>query len=166
LTAELHNDPRRLFGFHNIQDVFFCKGLKVKLVRGVIVGAYRFGVTVDHDALNALFLQGKGGLYTAIIEFNPLSDTIRPATQDHDLAFAGNTGLVLLFVVGVIIWRAGLEFGSTGVYELLDGLDSKLVSQGSDLVLIPIDEVGKLHIGESEGLALSQNLFMQWVAGL
>ena len=52
--------------------------LKIQAIRGVVVGRDRLGVAVDHDRLVALIAQRETGVTAAIIEFDPLADTVGP----------------------------------------------------------------------------------------
>jgi len=161
LPSKLQNNPHGPFGLHNIQYILFCERLKIELVRGVIVGADRFGVTVDHNTFNTLFPQGKGCLHTAIVKLNTLADPVRPSTQDHNLFSIGHPDLVLLFIGGVVVRCSGLKLGCTRVNQFIDWSDSGLASVILDFLLIHFKEVGQLNIGEAKGFALPDKFWGQ-----
>ena len=56
-------------------------------------------------------------MHTAIVEFNPLPDTVGPATQNHDLALVGFRDFVLIPVGGIKIRGIGLKLRGAGVNE-------------------------------------------------
>jgi hypothetical protein len=60
-------------------DVFESERLEVKPVAGVVIGRDRLRIAVDHDRLVAIFVQRKRRMTAAVIEFNSLSDAVRPA---------------------------------------------------------------------------------------
>jgi hypothetical protein len=67
---------------------------------------------------------------TAIVELDPLADTVRTTSQDDDLGLRGRPGLILLLVGGVVVRRVGLELRRAGVEELVNRDDSGLESGG------------------------------------
>ena len=46
-------------------------------------------VAVDHDGLEAVFLQREGRMHAAVVELDALADAVRAAAEDHDLAAVG-----------------------------------------------------------------------------
>jgi len=85
LPTELDNHTIRLFVLGNIKDILKRKGLKVELVRRVVVGAYRFRIAVHHDRLISQFFQGKRGMDTAVVKFDTLPYSVGSSSEDHDL---------------------------------------------------------------------------------
>ena len=59
LAAELHDHAVGLHAVANIEHVFGRQGSKNKQVAGVVIGADRFGVRVDHDRLDPQLAQGE-----------------------------------------------------------------------------------------------------------
>ena len=53
LAAELDDHSVRAFLFDDMEHVLAGQGLEIELVRGVVVGAHRLRVGVDHDAFDA-----------------------------------------------------------------------------------------------------------------
>ncbi len=94
---------------------------EVEPVRGVVVGADRFGVAVDHDGFIARIGQREAGVATAIVELDPLTDPVRTAAEDDDLLAVRGAGLAFDlahhrgFVGRVHVGRLRLEFGGAGV---------------------------------------------------
>ena len=56
----------------------------------------------------------------AVIEFNPLTDTVRATAQYHDLFLIGRVGFALVFISRVHISGVGGEFGGTGIHALVN----------------------------------------------
>ena len=77
--------PSRLLALDDAQHVLERQRLEVELVGGVVVGADRLRVAVDHDGLEAVFLQREGGVHAAVVELDALPDAVRAAAEDHDL---------------------------------------------------------------------------------
>ena len=61
-------------------------------------------------------------MYAAVVEFDPLTDPVRTAAEDHDLFPVGRFGLALLLVGGVEIGGVGHELGGTGIDPLVNRL--------------------------------------------
>src|SRR5215470_2780712 len=118
LPAKLHDDALRLFAFHDGENVFESERLKVQTIRSVVVGRNRLWVAIDHDGLEAVFVERIGCVAAAIVEFNALPDAVRTAAQNHDFGALLRIRLILVFVTRIEIWREGLEFGGAGVDAL------------------------------------------------
>ncbi len=158
LPAELDDDAHGLFRFQDVQHIFQGHGLEKELVRGVIVGAHRFRVGIDHDALVPLFPQGKGGMHAAVVEFDALADPVRAAAQDDDFAFCRGSGLVLGFVGGIVVGRVGLEFGGAGIHELVDRQDVPVKTPFADSVLRCFPQFAQAAVGETPAFRLAQQI--------
>ena len=91
LAAELHDHAVGLLGVADIQDFFERERLEVETVAGVVIGGDGLRIAVDHDRLDAEFLQREGGVAAAVIELDALADAVGAAAQDHDL-LARQTG--------------------------------------------------------------------------
>ena len=85
LTAELHDHPCGFLGLDHIQHVFEGERFEIETVAGVVVGGDRLWVAVYHHSCKTLLLQGKRGVATAVIEFDPLADAVGATAQDHHL---------------------------------------------------------------------------------
>ncbi len=124
LSAELHDHALRLFLFVDVEHVFERQRLEVEFVARVVVGRDRLRVRVDHDGFDPEFAQGEGGVDAAVVELDALADAVRPAAEDHDLAFRVGATLVLVAVGGVVVRRVGFEFRRAGVDEAIGGDDA------------------------------------------
>ena len=127
----IRSRPRTRFAFDDVQHVFQRQRLKVEPVAGVIVGAHRLRVAVDHDRLIAQLLQGKAGVAAAVVEFDALADAIGSAAQDDDLAPVAGLRLVVVLVAAVQIGRIGLEFGRAGIHQVVGGEHAQLLAQAA-----------------------------------
>jgi hypothetical protein len=89
LPAELNNHAdlrtRLCLVVVDRQHVLERQRLKVKPVAGVVVGGDGLRVAVDHDGLEAVFLQRKRRMATAVIELDALADAVRPRAENDDL---------------------------------------------------------------------------------
>src|SRR5204863_9794171 len=79
LPAELRDGAPAFFPLVNVQDVFEGERLEIQLVARVVVGGDRLGIGVDHEGLEAVFLERKRGVDAAIVELDALADAIRSA---------------------------------------------------------------------------------------
>ena len=70
-----------------MQDIFQSHRFEEQLVRRIIIGADRLRIGIDHNAFITFFPEGKRGMDAAVVEFNALANTIRPAAQDNHLGF-------------------------------------------------------------------------------
>ncbi len=122
LPAKLHDHAFRLLGFDDVEHVFKGQRLKVQPVGRVVVGAHGLGIAVDHDGLEAQFLEREAGLHAAIVELNALADAVRPAAQDDHLAPVGWLGFVAGLVGGIKIGRVRLELSRASVHAVVAGL--------------------------------------------
>ena len=84
LTTILYDDAFWLLNTYDFQYVFQCYWFEVQTVRRIEIGRYCFRVTVNHDGFETIFAQCQGSMYTAVIEFNTLTDTVWTTTQNHD----------------------------------------------------------------------------------
>ena len=92
----------------------------------------------------------------AIVELDPLTDAIRPPTQDHDLAPRRGIGFTFLLVCGVQVRGVSLKLGGTGVDALKGGIDAQLLTQRTDRSFVLPEEGGKMTISIAEGLAFAE----------
>ena len=145
LAAELDDHARqralRHFDVQDFEHVLDRQRFEIEAVRRVVIGRHRFGVAVDHDRFIARILEREAGVATAIVEFDPLPDPVRPAAQDHDLLAVARVRLILglakarRFISRIEIGGLRLEFGGAGVDRLVDGAHAQLVTQSAHLGL-------------------------------
>ena len=118
LSAELHDDPVRLLDLHDVEHIFQRQGLEVQAIRGVVIGADGFRVTVDHDGLEAVFSQSPDAMDAAVVELDALTDTVRATPENDDLAPRRRISFALVFVRRIEIGCVGFEFGGAGIDAL------------------------------------------------
>ena len=99
LTTVLHDHTLGLLDVDDFQHVFKGDRLKVQPVGGVVIGRYGLRVAVDHDGFIAVFAHGQSGVNTAVIKLDTLTDTVRTATDHHNL-LAITRGRFALFFIG------------------------------------------------------------------
>lgn len=68
---------------------------------------------------------------TAVVELDPLTDTVRAAAKHHDLLFVGRLGFTFLVVAGIHVRSIGRELGSTGIDALVKP-GARPVGDGTD----------------------------------
>ena len=85
LAAELDDNAFGLLFLVDRQHVLDSQRLEVELVGGVVVGGDGLRVAVHHDRLVTGLAQGEGGMDAAVVELDPLTDTVRAAAEHHDL---------------------------------------------------------------------------------
>ena len=157
LPAELRNGPPASFPLVNVQHVFQRERLEKKFVAGVVIGRDGFRVRVDHDGLEAVFLERERGVDAAIIELDALPDAVRPAAENHHLLRSLFFDLVVAAVVGrIVIGRVRLELGGAGVHQPVAGHEAELFPQGADFVLGLAGQIRDLPVGKSERLGFGQ----------
>src|SRR5262249_6340998 len=112
LSAELYDYPTRPFFPDDMKDIFERERLEVKTIGSVVICRHGLRITVDHDRLEPFFLQSKGGVATTVIEFDPLPDSVRPASKNDDFLLRAWFSFVLLLVRRVKVRRIRLKFRS------------------------------------------------------
>jgi hypothetical protein len=111
---------RRVDRVANVQHVFDRQRLEEQHVAGVVIGADRFRIAVDHHAFDTEFAKRETGVAAAIIELDPLADAVRTAAENDDpLLVARRRQFVFDFVGAVVIRRVGFELGRTGIDALV-----------------------------------------------
>ena len=95
-------------------------------------------------------------MHAAIVEFDPLSDAVRPASQDHDLLAIRRGGFTLVLVGRVEIGRMRLELGGTGIHSLVDRPYVQAMTQGTHFVLALAPEFRQALVREAHSLGLTQ----------
>ena len=89
LAAELHEARHvaagRSLGLDHRHHVLERERLEVQPIGRVVVGRHGLRVAVDHDRLEAFFVQREGRVTAAVVELDALADPVRAAAEDHDL---------------------------------------------------------------------------------
>ena len=131
-TMTPSSSPFCLLDAQDLEHVLGGQRLEIEPVGGVVVGAHRLRVAVDHDRLVARFGQREAGVDAAIVELDALPDAVRPAAEDDDLAAVGRRGLALglaeagRFVGRVHVGRHRLELGGAAVDPLEHRMHAEL----------------------------------------
>ena len=128
LAAELHDHAVGLFGVDDVEHVFERQRLEVQAVAGVVVGGDGLRIAVDHDRLDAQFLQRERSVAAAVVELDPLADAVGAAAQDHDLRPLARVGFARAFVVGVEVRREAFELGGAGIHAAEDRGHAQLLA--------------------------------------
>src|SRR5438876_611019 len=76
----------RPLGLDHGHDVLERQRLEVQPVRRVVVGRHGFRIAVHHDRLETFFAKREAGMAATVVELDALSDPVRPAAEDDDLA--------------------------------------------------------------------------------
>ncbi len=158
LAAELDDDAVGPLGLDDVQHVLGGQRLEVQPVGGVVVGADRLGVAVDHDGLVALLAEGQGGVDAAVVELDALSDAVRAAAEDHDLLAAARTALLYLLVGGVEVGPVAVHLARAGVHQFIDRLDAQLPAPGADGPFVGAEQVRDLAVAVAPGLGLFEHV--------
>src|SRR5688500_12353054 len=97
-------------------------------------------------------------MHAAVVELDPLADSIRPRSQDDDPRLLGRRDLVLVLEGPVHVWRVGGEFRRAGVDGLEGRADPFRQTPAANLVLAEAPEITKLVVGEAEPFGSCQRL--------
>ena len=81
LSAERHHRAYRFFRIYYMHYVFRSQRLKIKPVRSVVVGGYRFGIIVDYDHVITHLLEGVDAVHGGVVKLNALTDADRTRTE-------------------------------------------------------------------------------------
>jgi hypothetical protein len=149
--ARLGDGAPAFLAFVDVEDVLQSERLEEELVRRVVVGGDGLWVRVDHDGLEAVFLEGKRRMDAAVVELDALADAVGAAAEDHDLLGRVALHLVVAAVVGgIVVGRVGLEFGRACVDKAVAGNETDLLALGADGVLGGAGQMADLAVGEPE----------------
>ena len=161
----MHNAAEQFAGFLFLADqgnhIFRCQWLEIEPIRCVVIRADGLRVAIDHDGLKPGFLQRVSRMDAAIIEFNALADTVRPAAQDDDFLPSGGPAFAngraeTTFIGGIHIGRFGCEFGGAGINALIDRRDTKLAAKCRHFRFAATNNVSQALIGKTHGLDAAQ----------
>ena len=157
LPAKLH-DARdraagRLLAGDDRVDILARQRLEVQPVDRVVVRGDRLGVAVDHDRLIPLLPQRERRVAAAVVELDPLPDTVGPAAQDDDLAPVRRLGFALLLVRAVEVWRERGELGCARIDPLVGGPQL--------FVLAPCGDRGRLHADDARHLLVAESAALE-----
>jgi len=132
--------------------------LEVELVRGVIVGRDGFWIAVDHYRLQPLVTQRKGGMHAAIVELDPLANTIGSTAQYHHLATI-TRGHFVWGVVGRI--EVGCVVHATNSHRLPALHDTQCLASLANGTLGNTQDLGQVPVRKAIPLGLGQQVIGQ-----
>ncbi|MCG3141142.1 MAG: hypothetical protein HDKAJFGB_02357 [Anaerolineae bacterium] len=84
LSAKLNQHAVGFFTFNHVHHIFKRDGFKIQTVGGVVIGADRFGIAIQHNRFDAQVLKRVTGMNTAIIKLDALPDAIRSAAENQN----------------------------------------------------------------------------------
>ena len=148
LAAILHDHTLGLFLGDDGQHVFQRHRLEVQAIRRVVIGGHGFRVTVDHDGLVTVVLHGEGGVHTAVIELDALTNPVGATADHHDLVTVGRVGLALFIIAGVHVGGIGGKFRRTGVHPLVDRLYAELVTLAAHVGFLDAQQLCQAVAGQ------------------
>src|SRR5207237_5012259 len=100
------------------------------------------------DGLEAVLPQGECGVHAAIVEFDPLADAVRAASEDHDFLPRRRVRFALLLIGAVQVRREGFEFGGARVDALVGWLETLLHARRAHRVFIGAEHAPELPVAE------------------
>src|SRR5947209_8465583 len=99
----------------------------------------------------------------AVVELNPLPYSVRPRTENHNLASVCRLGLVFLFISRIKVGRERLELRAARVNAFVDGLEAQTLPVVSHLPFGSPRQVREASVRERGLLEIAQrrgrNLF-------
>src|SRR5205823_5083449 len=151
------------FPLVKMQQVLQRERLEKKFVARVVVGGNRLRVRVDHERLEAVFLERKRGVHATVIELDALADPVRTAAENHYLALVRRPHFVVAAVVSrIVVGCVSLKFGGTGVHETIARNESEFFPQRADFVLGFAGKICDLPVGKSERFGFGQQFRIEF----
>ena len=143
----------------DIFHVLWRQWFKIKLVRNIKVGAYRFRVIIDNHRFITRFRKSPSGMYGTIIKFNALPDTDR-ARAKHQHLFRGARfhGFIFTAETGIIVRSRRFKFCSTGIHHLEYRCNAVLITHFPDFFFRPPSQPCDHRIGKFDAFRLLQKL--------
>ena len=162
LPPQLHDHAIRLHTIGDVQHILTGQRLKEEQVAGVVVGADRLRVGVDHHTLNAHLAEGKTGVTAAVVKLDSLADAVRTASQDHHAFAVGRLGghLILALPRRVEVRGFRLELRSARVNGFVGCHNAQPQTRFPYFQLGDRKHGRQLAVGEAGLLGLSQQRFI------
>mgnify|MGYP000137941514 CR=1 FL=1 len=85
----------------------------------------------------------------AVIKLDTLTDTVRTAAQDHDLAAIGRIDFGFFLVGRIHVSRICRELPCTGIHALVNRANSEFMTTGSNLIFFDLQKLSQTAIGEA-----------------
>ncbi len=152
LAAVLHDNALGLFVVDDLHDIFERQRFEIKPVGGVVIGRYGFRIAIDHDGLEARFLERQCRVNAAIVEFDALPDSVRAATEDHDLGFARRLRLALFVVGRIQVGRCRSKLRGTRIDTLVNRSNIQVQTLLAHRALVEFENFRDPSIRESLAL--------------
>ena len=101
-------------------------------------------------------------MYTAVVEFDTLTDTVRAAAEHHDFFTVGRRiRFALFFISGVHVSGVGGELCRTGIHALINRVQVILVAQLADFCFTHAREFCQTRVGKAFAFQLAQEVSVQ-----
>ena len=149
LTAVLNDNAFRLLNTHDFQHILQSYRLEVEAIGSVVVGGDGFRVTVNHNGFVTVFAQRQRGVYTAVVEFDTLTDTVRAAAENHDFFTVGRRIRFALFFI------SGVHVSGVNRVQVI------LVAQLADFRFAHARQFCQTRIGKAFAFQLAQEFSVQ-----
>ena len=162
LAAELCNYADRLLLFVDAENIFKCERLEIELIGCIVVCGNCLRVAVDDDCLESELLQGLSCVYAAVVKFDTLSDSVRTATEDHDLRLVFFHRIVVRCIVCRVVVCTVLR--TAYVYAVPCFFDAELDALISDIVFRNLEDLAEILIRESVPLGLCEHFVCRQAA--
>ena len=95
---------------------------------------------------------------TAVIEFDPLTDPVRTAAQNHDFFLFGPLNFVFAIVGRIVIRRVGRKLCSAGINGLIHGQYTQCVTLRAHHILFESENMRYLAIAKSPFFRAAQEI--------
>ena len=164
LPAELRDHADRLFLVVDAQNILDRQGFKIELVGGVVIGGNGFRVAVDDNRFKAERFQRLGGMYAAVVEFDPLTDPVRTAAEDHDFRTVARRRAFVLHVVARKV--IGGVFRAADVNAFPGFGDAEAGAGGPDLRFRQAEQLCKVLVGKTVLLGGTEHIFRRDLPGV
>src|SRR5690606_36499500 len=128
LAAKLYDDAYGFLSVNNLDYVFQGHRFEIQSVRGGVIGGNGLRVAVDHDGFITIFTRRDGGVYTAIVEFDALTDAVWTTAEHHDFFPRARLRLTLFVIAGIHIGSRRGQLCGAGVNAFIHRAHAKLVT--------------------------------------
>ena len=138
------------------EHIFQRQRFKIQFIRSIIIRRNRFRITVYDNRLKAQLFQRQRCMDTAVVKLNSLSNTVRPAAQNHNLRLICiDCALILHMITGVIVRRI---LCGAYMHALPCLCDSRRKPRLTDFILRHLQNLAQIFIGKSIQLRLFQHI--------
>ena len=156
LPAELDDHAVRLLDVDDLEHVLERQWLEVQAVGSIVVSRDGLRIAVDHDRFVAVFAQRERRVHAAVVEFDALSDAVRPAAKDDDFLAASRLRFALVLVRGIHVRGPGRKLGRTGIDALVYRTDAQRVTARAHFGFGLLPQMREAPVGKSHALERPQ----------